>query len=87
MKDKLLSVFDTGTALGMSDPMNSLYSVLTRVLSGIFPQYYFDAVYKDVKGLEVIDKSLGIYSIPCDTKLNVSMVFKYVLYFSYSSFP
>ena len=43
------------------------------------PKYYFDAVYSDIKGLKKFDAADGIYSLPCDTKLNVSMVFKYVI--------
>lgn len=57
-KDKLLAVFDTGTALGY------------------LPQTYFDAIYKDIKGFKALDKKLGVYSLPCDSKANVSMIFK-----------
>ena len=45
---------------------------------GYMPKYYFDAIYSDIKGSTKLDGADGIYSIPCDTKLNVSMVFKYV---------
>ncbi|KAJ3557413.1 hypothetical protein NM688_g1478 [Phlebia brevispora] len=47
----------------------------TGTALGFMPQYYFDAVYKDVKDLKAFDASAGIYTLPCDTKLNVSMVF------------
>ncbi|KAF7789586.1 hypothetical protein EIP86_000532 [Pleurotus ostreatoroseus] len=42
---------------------------------GYMPKYYFDAIYSDIKGSTKLDGADGIYSIPCDTKLNVSMVF------------
>ncbi|KAH9917043.1 aspartic peptidase domain-containing protein [Fomitopsis serialis] len=38
------------------------------------PRYYVDAMYKDVPGAE-FNESIGSYTLPCDTKLNVSMVF------------
>lgn len=40
----------------------------------LVPQYYWDAIYKDIPGLKkVVD---GVYEFPCDTKLNVTMYFK-----------
>lgn len=42
--------------------------------AGYMPSYYFDAVYKGIEGRKNLGS--GIYSVPCDTKLNVSMVFK-----------
>lgn len=44
--------------------------------AGFVPQYYFDAMYKHIDGIKAISKSEGLYEIPCDTKFNVSMIFK-----------
>ncbi|KAH9838434.1 aspartic peptidase domain-containing protein [Rhodofomes roseus] len=38
------------------------------------PRYYVDAMYKDVPGSK-FNKSIGYYTLPCDTRLNVSMAF------------
>ncbi|KZT73137.1 acid protease [Daedalea quercina L-15889] len=43
------------------------------------PQYYVDAMYKNVPGA-VYNDSIGFYTLPCDTKLNVSMVFGSSMY-------
>lgn len=42
----------------------------------LLPPYYWNAMYKGIHGLKLIDKTNGLYSIPCDTKRNISMVFK-----------
>ena len=42
---------------------------------GILPPYYWDAVYGEIPGLKVLDEAAGAYSLPCETKLNVSVVF------------
>lgn len=43
---------------------------------GVLPQHYWDAIYKDVPGLKALDKSQGVYTLPCETRLNVSVVFQ-----------
>lgn len=40
------------------------------------PQYYWDAIYKSIPGIQTLSKSQNLYSFPCDTKLNVSFVIK-----------
>ena len=42
------------------------------------PQSYVDAIYGNVTGAELIPDAGGFYKLPCDTKLNVSMVLGYV---------
>ncbi|KAI0766085.1 aspartic peptidase domain-containing protein [Irpex lacteus] len=45
----------------------------TGTATALVPQYYWDAIYKDIPGLKkVVD---GVYEFPCDTKLNVTMYF------------
>jgi hypothetical protein len=51
---------------------------------GMLPDYYFDAIYKDIPGIKAISKKDGVYEVPCDTKLNVSMTFKRVICLSVS---
>ncbi|KAI0701485.1 aspartic peptidase domain-containing protein [Cytidiella melzeri] len=43
--------------------------------SGLIPQYYFDLIYKTVPGIKTLSEEFGIYQLPCDTNLNVSMIF------------
>jgi hypothetical protein len=50
----------------------------------MLPDYYFDAIYKDISGIKAISKKDGVYEVPCDTKLNVSMTFKRVICLSVS---
>lgn len=58
---------------------DKLLAVLdTGTALGYLPQRYFDAVFKGVPGFQALDKKLGVYTLPCDTKVNVSMVFKCV---------
>lgn len=40
------------------------------------PPYYVDAMYAHVPGAQF--DGVGTYSLPCDTKINISMVFGYV---------
>lgn len=44
------------------------------------PQYYVDLIYKNVPGSQPVDDSPGFYVLPCETKLNVSMVFSGIEY-------
>ncbi|KAI0784375.1 aspartic peptidase domain-containing protein [Abortiporus biennis] len=39
------------------------------------PAYYVDLIYKNIPGAKPIADMPGMYQLPCDTKLNVSMVF------------
>lgn len=48
----------------------------TGTTFGLLPKYYFDAMYSDIPDFKLLDKDQGIYSLPCDTKKNISMVFK-----------
>ena len=47
-----------------------------RLYAALIPQYYWNAIYKDLKGKKEVKGMPGAYSFPCDTKLNVSMTFK-----------
>lgn len=66
---------------GVSDSVkNKTLSLLDSGTSlGIMPQYYWDAVYKDVPGIKALDAKNGVWQLPCDTRKNVSMIFKCVL--------
>ncbi|GBE88337.1 acid protease [Sparassis crispa] len=45
----------------------------------IAPPYYVDGIYKDIPGAQWIP-SMKTYSVPCSTKLNISMVFGESIY-------
>lgn len=38
------------------------------------PQFYLDAIYKDVPGAK-FDEADGVYWLPCDAYVNVTFVF------------
>ncbi|EKM50641.1 uncharacterized protein PHACADRAFT_152796 [Phanerochaete carnosa HHB-10118-sp] len=42
---------------------------------GEIPQYYWDAIYGDIPGVELVNAGAGIYEVPCDLKRNVSLIF------------
>lgn len=77
-KPKPIALFDTGTSTG-----KLIHHWITTSHSrtlGLLPQYYFDAIYKGIPGIKTISEKAGLYEVPCDTKLNVSMTFKWVVY-------
>ena len=41
------------------------------------PQFYLDAMYKDLPGAVFVEEG-GYYQLPCDTKVNISMIIRYV---------
>lgn len=58
LKNKTLSVLDTGTSLGFMS------------------QYYWDAIYKDIPGIKTYNESQALYTVPCESKRNVSVIFR-----------
>ncbi|KZT73607.1 acid protease [Daedalea quercina L-15889] len=45
----------------------------------LVPRYYVDAMYKDLPGAVFLEEG-GYYQVPCETKVNISMVFSSISY-------
>ncbi|KAH9948706.1 aspartic peptidase domain-containing protein [Amylocystis lapponica] len=55
-------------------PNQTVIGLSTGTTCGAAPQFYVDAMYKNVPGAN-FSKDLQSYILPCDTRLNISMVF------------
>lgn len=69
-------ILDTGTSYGACLSKQPRWCLLIASAAATAPQYYVDAMYKDYPGA-VWNDSIGFYTLPCDAKINVSMVFGY----------
>lgn len=73
----------TNLSSGASPVLTTLNK--TRILANIdsgtslatLNQFYWNAIYKDVPGLQFV-QNISSYILPCETKLNVSFIFRYV---------
>lgn len=69
-------MIDTGTTVGMWILLVDV-GVQTEPLAGTIPREVLDFMYQDLPGAEWSEDD-STYQVPCNTKLNISLVFRSV---------
>ncbi|KAI0784374.1 aspartic peptidase domain-containing protein [Abortiporus biennis] len=58
-----------------ADPSSLVILLDSGTASTTLPSYYVDLIYKNIPGVTTREDIPGLYQLPCDTKLNVSLIF------------